>query len=86
MCLPMPSGFTRLRHGGPTNSDMILAAERRGSWSEALTLYEQALQQEADEYLAEDQTPMNVLSHHATGQLDCLLHLGHLQAVLKQVC
>eukprot|EP00873_Tetraselmis_striata_P024237 jgi/Tetstr1/444501/TSEL_032380.t1 len=78
------AGFTRLRHGGPTNSDMILAAERRGSWSEALTLYEQALQQEADEYLAEDQTPMNVLSHHATGQLDCLLHLGHLQAVLKQ--
>jgi len=78
------SGFTRLRQGGPTNSDMVLAAERRGSWAEALTLYEQALQQEAGRSADAQLAPLETLSSHASGQLDCLLHMGHLQAVLQQ--
>ena len=36
-------GLVRLRSGGPGLHDQILAAEKAGKWSEALTLYEQAL-------------------------------------------
>jgi hypothetical protein len=84
-CAVSTAGFTRLRQGGPTNSDMVLAAERRGSWAEALTLYEQALQQEAGRSADAQSAPLETLSSHASGQLDCLLHMGHLQAVLQQV-
>lgn len=34
----------RLRKGGPRPQDRVLAAEKEGAWSEALCLYEQALQ------------------------------------------
>lgn len=37
-------GLVRLRQGGPRPDDQRLAAEKAGNWSEALTLYEQALQ------------------------------------------
>jgi hypothetical protein len=37
-------GLMRLRQGGPRPEDQRLAAEKAGDWSEALTLYEQALQ------------------------------------------
>jgi hypothetical protein len=37
-------GLVRLRQGGPRPEDQRLAAEKAGNWSEALTLYEQALQ------------------------------------------
>lgn len=37
-------GLVRLRQGGPRPEDQRLAAEKQGNWSEALTLYEQALQ------------------------------------------
>lgn len=37
-------GLVRLRQDGPRPEDQRLAAEKAGNWSEALTLYEQALQ------------------------------------------
>lgn len=37
-------GLVRLRQGAPCPEDQRLAAEKAGNWSEALTLYEQALQ------------------------------------------
>lgn len=37
-------GLVKLRLGGPRPEDQRLAAEKAGSWSEAATLYEQALQ------------------------------------------
>ena len=37
-------GLVRLRKGGPRPQDRVLAAEKEGAWSEALCLYEQALQ------------------------------------------
>ena len=40
------SGLIQLRQGGLTHADQILAAEKAGSWSEALTLYEMALERE----------------------------------------
>ena len=37
------SGLVQLRQGGLTTTDQILAAEKAGAWSEALSLYEQSL-------------------------------------------
>lgn len=37
-------GLVKLRQGGPRPEDQRLAAEKAGNWSEAATLYEQALQ------------------------------------------
>ena len=39
-------GLVRLRSGGPGLHDQILAAEKAGQWSEALSLYERALRLE----------------------------------------
>lgn len=38
------TGLMQLRPGGANTSDQILAAEKAGTWSEALSLYEQALE------------------------------------------
>ena len=37
------AGLARLRAGGPQLSDQLLAAEKAGSWSEALGLHEQVV-------------------------------------------
>ena len=81
----------------------ILAAEKAGSWSAALTLYEQALKNEGSMHSgglgpAQDALkPGSVgpraaaghleggLSAARRGHLNCLLQLGHLQALLAGV-
>lgn len=81
----------------------ILAAEKAGSWSAALTLYEQALKNEGSVPSAgagparAAQKPGSAgrrsLAGHAEGglsaarrgHLNCLLQLGHLQALLAGV-
>jgi hypothetical protein len=35
------SGLVQLRRGGATPADHMLAAQKAGAWSEALSLYEQ---------------------------------------------
>ncbi|KAF5833342.1 hypothetical protein DUNSADRAFT_10383 [Dunaliella salina] len=45
------AGLMHLRHGGLTPMDQVIAAEKAGSWSEALALYEQLLStQEGSEH------------------------------------
>ena len=78
----------------------ILAAEKAGSWSAALTLYEQALKNEGSLHSGPPQAardPGSVcpsatagqgdggLSAARRGHLSCLLQLGHLQALLAAV-
>ena len=85
----------------------VLAAEKAGCWSAALTLYEQALKNEADSAAAAaDGRPVRAgdggrpgpegqrlsgslakghLSVAQRGHLNCLLQLGHLQALLAEV-
>ena len=41
------AGLVRLRRGPALLQDQLLAAEKAGSWSEALALHEQALQHDA---------------------------------------
>lgn len=41
------AGLVRLRSGPAQFQDQLLAAEKAGSWSEALALHEQALQHDA---------------------------------------
>ncbi|CAM6089350.1 unnamed protein product [Calypogeia fissa] len=66
------SGLSRLRTS--TNlQDQILINEKAGNWAEALTCCEQALQME----------PSSVVQH--SGVLDCLLNMGHLQAMVTHV-
>ncbi|KAK9914842.1 hypothetical protein WJX75_001188 [Coccomyxa subellipsoidea] len=101
------SGLVRLRSGGPRLEDQVLAAEKAGCWSAALTLYEQALKNEADSAAAAaDGRPVRAgdggrpgpegqrlsgslakghLSVAQRGHLNCLLQLGHLQALLAEV-
>ena len=79
----------------------MLAAEKAGCWSDALALYEQALQNEAPTRGA-DPTPALAaagpeaqalpgggsdagLSAAQRGHLHCLLQMGHLQGMLAQV-
>lgn len=66
------SGISRLRKCA-TLQDQILINEKAGNWSEALTCCEQALQME----------PSSVTRH--LGVLDCLLNMGHLQAMVTHV-
>ena len=54
-------GLVRLRSGGPGLHDQILAAEKAGKWSEALTLYEQALQPAAGKSCAHSSCVSNFL-------------------------
>ena len=78
----------------------ILAAEKAGSWSAALTLYEQALKNEGSTHsgptrAVQDPGPVCPsatagqvsagLSTARRGHLSCLLQLGHLQALLAAV-
>lgn len=81
----------------------ILAAEKAGSWSAALTLYEQALKNEgsmhssragpAQDPLKPGSTGHQSMAGHIEGglsaarrgHLNCLLQLGHLQALLVGV-
>lgn len=84
-----------------------MAAEKAGCWSAALTLYEQALKNEADSVAAEGRPhppaagngrrpgpegqrlsgslAKGHLSMARRGHLNCLLQLGHLQALLAEV-
>ncbi|KAL2643558.1 hypothetical protein R1flu_011145 [Riccia fluitans] len=66
------SGLSRLRTT-TTLQDQILIHEKSGNWGESLTCYEQALQME----------PTSVLRH--SGLLNCLLNMGHLQAMVTHV-
>ncbi|KAG0625577.1 hypothetical protein M758_2G066000 [Ceratodon purpureus] len=66
------SGISRLRKCS-TLQDQILINEKAGNWGEALTCCEQALQME----------PSSVTRH--LGVLDCLLNMGHLQAMVTHV-
>lgn len=63
---------------------MILAAERCGAWNEALSLYERSLQQPEPSYHGACNRKSG-LSTTALGHLNCLLRMGHLDAVLTQV-
>ena len=78
----------------------ILAAEKAGSWSAALTLYEQALKNEGSMTSAGARDALKPgsagqrsmvghveggLSAARRGHLNCLLQLGHLQALLAGV-
>ncbi|KAL0029509.1 hypothetical protein WJX79_000191 [Trebouxia sp. C0005] len=85
------AGLLRLRQGPPRLQDQLLAAEKAGSWSEALALHEQALQRSAH-LLARQQgndpgpTKGNQgLTGGQRGYLRCLLHMGHLQGMMTQV-
>ncbi|KAG6548304.1 hypothetical protein Mapa_010357 [Marchantia paleacea] len=66
------SGLTRLRTS-TTLQDQVLIHEKAGNWGESLTCYEQALQME----------PTSILRH--SGLLNCLLNMGHLQAMVTHV-
>ena len=85
------AGLLRLRQGPPRLQDQLLAAEKAGSWSEALALHEQALQHDAPQ-LARQQGSAAVplmqgqgLTGGQRGYLRCLLHMGHLQGMMTQV-
>jgi len=85
------AGLLRLRQGPPRLQDQLLAAEKAGSWSEALALHEQALQRSA--HLLTRQQGSNTgpvkgdqgLTGGQRGYLRCLLHMGHLQGMMTQV-
>lgn len=76
------AGLVRLRHGGPRLQDQILAAEKAGSWNEALELYEQAL---GSDTMAASARPQPGLTSNQRGHLQCQLQMGHLQGMLAQV-
>ena len=73
------SGLMKLRSGGLSLQDQVLAAEKTGSWTEAAALYEQALKQDSKQ-----DTGIG-LSSAQYGHLQCLLQMGHLQTMLAQV-
>jgi hypothetical protein len=85
------AGLLRLRQGPPRLQDQLLAAEKAGSWSEALALYEQALQRSAPllaRQQGNDTGPVKGdqgLIGGQRGYLRCLLHMGHLQGMMTQV-
>ncbi|GBG70226.1 hypothetical protein CBR_g6357 [Chara braunii] len=66
------SGVAKLRRSSSLQ-DQMLINEKSGNWVEALTCYEQALQ--AD--------PGNIMQ--CMGMLNCLLNMGHLQAMVTLV-
>lgn len=66
------SGLSRL-HKSLSLQDQVLINEKSGNWAEALTCCEQALQME----------PKSVSRHF--GVLNCLLNMGHLQAMVTHV-
>jgi serine/threonine-protein kinase ATR len=85
-------GLMKLRQGGPRPEDQRLAAEKAGSWGEALSLYERDL--------ARQEWPMGsgdgageagtsaaekLWSGSQRGYLNCLLQMGHWQGLLAQV-
>lgn len=85
------AGLLRLRQGPPRLQDQLLAAEKAGSWSEALALHEQALQHDTPQLAREQGSstdPMRGkggLTGGQRGYLRCLLHMGHLQGMMTQV-
>ena len=85
------AGLLRLRQGPPRLQDQLLAAEKAGSWSEALALHEQALQHDASQLTRqqdEGEAPLKGsqgLTGAQRGYLRCLLHMGHLQGMMTQV-
>jgi hypothetical protein len=119
------AGLLRLRRGGLSTADALLAAERAGQWSEAQSMYEQLLAAARPANSTANSTAtcytaaltgsvapaaataaaagvvtaaMDVgtgggggrsdpdVSALQQGALRGLLHMGHLQAVLHQVC
>jgi len=89
-------GLMKLRQGGPRPEDQRLAAEKAGSWGEALSLYERDLARqewpmgtgggdgsttgEAGTRAAEE-----FWNGSQRGYLNCLLQMGHWQGLLAQV-
>ncbi|KAL3137629.1 hypothetical protein ABBQ38_004906 [Trebouxia sp. C0009 RCD-2024] len=91
-------GLLRLRQGPPRLQDQLLAAEKAGSWSEALALHEQGLQHkppqpqvrlgagsDAAPGVGPVGPPTGGLTGAQRGYLRCLLHMGHLQGMMTQV-
>ena len=70
----------KLRRGGLSLPDQILAAEKTGSWTEAAALYEQALKQDRT-----NEERSIGLSTAQYGHLQCLLQMGHLQGMMAEV-
>ncbi|KAI5062158.1 hypothetical protein GOP47_0022697, partial [Adiantum capillus-veneris] len=73
--LDEPDGLTGLSklHKSLSLQDEVLINVKAGNWAEALTCCEQALQMD----------PMSVTRHE--GVLNCLLNMGHLQALVTHV-
>ena len=61
------AGLVRLRSGPAHFQDQLLAAEKAGSWSEALALHEQALQHDASLRPIKGVSRDVVLLHHHIG-------------------
>jgi serine/threonine-protein kinase ATR len=89
-------GLMKLRQGGPRPEDQRLAAEKAGSWGEALTLYERDLARQewpmvaaavggGDAEEASARAAEELWSGSQRGYLKCLLQMGHWQGLLAQV-
>ena len=73
-------GIMKLRKGARKVSDQQLAAEKNGSWAEALTLYELDLKERS-------KVSPDILSYSEStkGYLNCLLQMGHWEGLIYQV-
>ena len=77
-------GLVKLRVGGPGPDDQRLVAEKAGNWGEALSLYEHSLQHNTEQN-SDARNAQNGLFPLRMGHLNCLLNMGHWQALLTQV-
>jgi len=73
-------GIMKLRKGARKVSDQRLAAEKNGSWAEALTLYELDLKKRSNA-----STEVLNYSESTKGYLNCLLQMGHWEGLIYQV-
>ena len=71
-------GLLKLRQGAQKLEDQQLAAEKHGSWGEALSLYEVSLSQSS-------QKGNKLREDHLNGYLNCLLQMGHWGGLLNQI-
>jgi serine/threonine-protein kinase ATR len=90
-------GLMKLRQGGPRPEDQRLAAEKAGSWGEALTLYERDLARQEwpaggsgsgdgdGAGTSSSKAAEELWSGSQRGYLNCLLQMGHWQGLLAQV-
>lgn len=70
----------KLHSSGAGLQDQILAAEKAGRWTDALELHEHVLQ-------CKERAPTDSLGllPARRGRLQCLLQMGHLEAMLTEV-